>query len=429
MGANLILVALSFLNNKLVYVYLDSESNGVYFLAMRLSLFIALLFGDWLRLSTMNLAGEDRRLHGVLSANILWYSAVLGVALTLTATLLFPRAGFVLFSIPSAFVAAAAAAAAIAVFRDSSQSLLLVNQHHLSYGATFVVLGTVFLALDFVFLVVFHLGIRAVIAAWITATAVSALWAYLANASGGGISLRPSWAVFGRSREIGFRAFLAVIGMFLMINIHSFAIEPVSRKTGEGLVMVAMFSVCFRVFQLFQRVADVTGSHLLSYVVQRDRETGFRMTARSARGVFFFSCAAAFIALLFGKYLVLIVADSRYSPAHIPLLVMLPGMIAVNTGSVLNNFYWGNRYPFRIILAPVAAAALGLALDVLLFPRMGMSGVTLSFSLASAAWMAYVITMFCRDSGMRLSEFFFPSAEELRGAAEILAGPFRRRPR
>ena len=32
MGANIILFALSFLNNKLLYVFLSTEDNGLYFL-------------------------------------------------------------------------------------------------------------------------------------------------------------------------------------------------------------------------------------------------------------------------------------------------------------------------------------------------------------------------------------------------------------
>ena len=426
MGANLILVVLSFFNNKLIYMYLDREANGVYFLAMRLSLFISLLFGDWLRLSNINIAGGDKRLTGVLSANSLWYSVALGVFLVLAASLVTPRLGASLFGIPPGFVVAAVAAAAIAVFRDSSQSLLLVNHRLFRYGATFVVLGAMFLTLDFVFLVVYRFGLDAVIAAWIAATAASALWAYFSGVTAGGVSLRPSWTVFARSREIGVRAFIAVVGMFLMINIHAFMIEPIARKTGEGLVMVALFSVCFRVFQLLQRVADVTGSLLLSHVVQRDRAAGFHMTALSARSVFLFSCAASALGLLSGKYLVLLVSDSKYVAAHIPLLAMLPGMIAVNAGSVLNNFYWGNRYPFRIILAPFAASALGLTLDFLLFPRMGVSGVTVSFSLASLAWMVYITAAFCRDSGMRPSELFLPRPAELRRAVSGLLVMFAR---
>jgi O-antigen/teichoic acid export membrane protein len=428
MGANLILVAFSFLNNKLIYVYLDREANGVYFLAMRLSLFISLLFGDWLRLSTMNLSGEDRRLNTMLSANILWYSITLGIGLTLAATLVVPRMGAELFGIPPVFVAAAAAAAAIAVFRDSNLSLLLVNHRFHSYGISLIMVGGVFLALDFVFLFVLRLGVGAVFTAWIAAAAVTALWVYAANAVKEGVSLRPSWAVFTRSREIGFRALVAVAGMYLMINIHVFVIEPFSRYTGEGLVMVAIFSVCFRLFQLLQKVADVTGVLLISHVVQQDQKTSYRMTALSARSVFFFSCTAALAALLLGKYLVLIVSDSRYLAAHIPLLVMLPGMIAVNTGSVLNTFYWGNRYPYRIILVPLFAAALAVLLDILLFPRFGVTGIALSFSITGVVWMVWLTGVFLRDSGMRLTELFIPSRAELRALPEALSGILRRSP-
>jgi O-antigen/teichoic acid export membrane protein len=419
MGANFLLVVLSFFNNKLVYMFLDTETNGVYFLTMRLSLFIALVFGDWLRLSTLNLAGSDRRQSRTLSANILWYCLAFGVCAVSAVFVLSPAAGMKLFGISPALIVAAVIVSALAMFRDSSQSLLLVGKRFVPYGATLVVLGAVFLGLDAVLLVVFRLGLRAVIIAWIAATAVSALWAYLANAFGDGVSLRPSWGLFARSRAIGWRAFLAVAGMFLLINIHSFAIEPAARAAGEGLAMVGIFSVCFRIFQLFQRVSDVTGAFNISYVVQTDSGTGSRMTARSARGVFVFSAIAALFTFAAGKYLVLLVADSRYAAASIPLLVMLPGIVAVNTGSVLNGFYWGREYPLRIVVAPFIAAALGLALDIVLIPRMGVNGAALAFTAANVLWAAWMVARFRADTGMRLSDIFVPTMEDVRG---IVAG-------
>ena len=46
MGANGILFVLSFCTNKLLYLYLGLEDNGLYFLIMRLSLFFSLIVGN-----------------------------------------------------------------------------------------------------------------------------------------------------------------------------------------------------------------------------------------------------------------------------------------------------------------------------------------------------------------------------------------------
>ena len=273
MGANIALLVLSFFNNKIIYMYLDRESNGVYFYAMRLAIFAALLLGDWLRLSTFNIAGRDRTLRSRLGANAFWYCLVLVMVLVLPTAFIFPEYASMLFGIPPVCIAVAAFVAALTILRETSQSLLLVDKRVERYSITFIVLGGVFLSLDFIFLVVCGFGLTSVLAAWVSAIACSALWAFLNILSEKGFSFTPSLRVLTRSGEIGSRALIAVVGMFLMINIHTFAIEPAARNLGNGFVLIALFSVCFRIFQLFQRVADVTGSLLLSHVVTEDRKS------------------------------------------------------------------------------------------------------------------------------------------------------------
>jgi len=426
MGANVALLVLSFFNNKIIYMFLDRESNGVYFLAMRLTLFTALLCGDWLRLSAFNIAGRDRNLRSKLAANAFWYCMLLGIVIALPATLLFPSFASAVFGIPPACIAVAAFAASFSILRDTSQSLLLVDKRVERYSFTFIVLGGVFLCSDIVLLVIFGFGLNAVLVSWIAAIVFSTLWAFLNIVAEKNFSLRPSLHVLSKSREIGSRALIAVAGMFLMMNVHTFTIEPIARNLGNGLVLVALYSVCFRILQLFQRVADVTGSLLLSHVVTDDRHAGFMMTARAARGVFMFSSITALVVLFTGKYLVLLVADAKYVEAARPLLLMLPGMIAVTTGSVLNNVYWGNGYPFRVILGPFGAAALGLALDLLLVPSMGVGGATLAFSISCALWAMWIAGRFCRDSGMSPKEVFIPKKEEILQVQALILNRLRR---
>ncbi len=426
MGANTTLLVLSFFNNKIIYMYLDRESNGVYFYAMRLALFAALLFGDWIRLSAFNIAGRDRTLRSKLAANAFWYCLVLGAVLILPTAFIFPEIASIVFGIPPLCIAAAAFAASLSILRDTSLSLLLVDKRVERYSISYIVLGSVFLGLDIVFLVICGFGLNGVLFAWVTAIAFSAFWAFLNIVSEKGFSFKPSLSVLNRSRKIGSRALIAVVGMFLMMNIHTFALELTTRDMGNGFILIALFSVCFRIFQLFQRVSDVTGSLLLSHVVTDDRHTGFMMTARAARGVFLFSSVSALIILFAGKYLVLLVADAKYIDATMPLLLMLPGMIAVTTGSVLNNVYWGNGYPYSVIAGPFAAAALGLVLDVMLLPAMGVSGATLAFSISCSLWVIWIAGRFCRDSGLSPAEVFIPKPEEIRQVKAIILNRLKR---
>jgi O-antigen/teichoic acid export membrane protein len=293
------------------------------------------------------------------------------------------------------------------IVRNTFQSLLLVNNHMFNYGAVFVLWGAVLFVLDFVLIVLCKFGFQAAIIALVISTGLAALWALTASWKLNGISFRPSLKVFGMSWHMGMRASWAVLGMFLMINIHAFAIDSLAGKAA-----VALFSVCFRIFQLFQRAADVTGVILYSHVAQHEEKTGLRMTMLVHRNVIFFSLLFVSIGGLLGKPIILIISKSAYMNAYIPLLLMLPGIIFINAGSVINTSYWGRGYPSKIIHAPFFAAGAGFVLDVLLMPIMGLNGAALSFSIIGVLWFMYVIALFCHDSGYRLDELVMPRYED-----------------
>ncbi|MCD6307705.1 MAG: hypothetical protein J7M24_01770 [Candidatus Latescibacteria bacterium] len=413
MGANITVFALSFLNNKLIYLFLDDTDNGLYFLVMRLSLLCALFFGDWMRLSSMNIAGGDKRLIPSLSANGFWYSIVLGAVLAVASIALNTSDGS-LISVPYRFFPAVLAVGILFVARNNWQSLLLVEHRMTSYGLTFVLWGLVFLGLDAFFLVIMRYGLHFVIASLIAASCVSAVWAFTANARAGGHSFRASPTLFGRSARIGSRAWIAVLGMYIMTNIHVFSIGPLSGSPEKGLVMVALFSVGFRIFNLFQRGSDVAGTVLYSHVVQQGDSESSRMTMLVARNALLVSLVFAFIGAAAGKAIILVIASPRYMDAYIPLLLMLPGIVAINTGSVINNYYWGKTYPLPVILAPFAAALVGFASTALLLPKIGVSGAALSFSIMSLLWFMYIVRRFSADSGFGMSEILVPRISNLK---------------
>ncbi|MCE5249195.1 polysaccharide biosynthesis C-terminal domain-containing protein [bacterium] len=406
------MLVLSFFNNKLIYIFLDKSDNGIYFIFMRFSMFISLIFSEWFRLSNVNIAGGDRNLIPVLSANNLWYSISVGLLMIGAAFALAPVTDRFVPGMPWRYILAAGVVGSLVILKESSQSILMVTQRMYRYGITFVVWFSAVLGLNILFLMILKRGLDFVVAAWFLGILAGTLWAYFSVVSFAGINLKPSWNVFTMSGKIGARAWLAALGMFVMINIHTFTIGPLLNKTGQGLAMIAIFSVCFRVFQLLQRVSNVSGTILFSHIVQQEKLAGLRMTMLVSRNIIFFSVISCIIGMVMGKGIILLIANSTYLMAYVPLLLMLPGIVAINAGSVINNLYWGQGYPYHVILAPFWVAVVGIALDVVLIPVYGVSGATLSFTLMGVVWFGYMLYLFRKDSGYRLDEILLPRKED-----------------
>ncbi len=414
MGANIFVFALSFINNKIIYLYLPEEENGIYFLIFRYSRLFALFFGDWMRLSNLNISGSDKSLIPVLSANGFWFITTVSAVSIVVISTGTDMLGNVFTHFPPLYIAAFCLAGSAFIARNHWQSLLLVQHRMVPYSLTFVVWAVIFLMLDIVLLVLLGLGISALMTAFFIATAVAALYAFFASWYYNGHSFRPSLKLLSRSAVIGKRAWVAILGMFLMVSIQAFTLEFFTDNKAEGLVMLAMFSVSFRVFNLLQRVSDAAGTVLYSYVVQRDSESAAALSLQVTRNIFAFTVISSIAVALLGKQIIYIIASSDYLPAYLSLLFMLPGICAVTAGSVLNNYFWGRDYPLPIIVAPYAATVLGAILNAYLIPRYSVNGATLSFSIMMLVWFAYIVVYFSRKTGYKMKDILIPHISDYR---------------
>jgi O-antigen/teichoic acid export membrane protein len=411
-GANAVLFLLSFLNNKLLYIELSRGDNGIFFLVIRFSMLIGLIFNEWMRITNINIAGQDKSLTPNLASNSVLNALCSSILLFAIVFFSPSAAAFLMPGLPVVFLLPVVLIGLSLMVRDSFQSLLLVNNRLKFYGSTTILWGVVFLTLDIIFVPFLHLGLKYVIIALFVASLSAAIWAFAGVAVLNGISAMPSLNVLKKSAKIGVRASVAVLGMFLMINIHTFTIEPFSGNSAAGLVAVGVFSVGFRIFQLYQRGADITSSILYSNVAQRDDNSGKWMALLVFRNIFFFSLFFSVLGGIFGKLVIRIIADKTYYDAYLSLIYMIPGIVFFNAGSVLNSYYWAKGYPLKIIAAPFFAAAAGFILDYFMIPAMGPEGAAISFSAAAIMWFVYILFIFKADSGHKLLNVLLPCKED-----------------
>ncbi len=73
MEASICMLVLSFLNNKIIFLFFSKSDNGIYFIFLRFSMLLSLVFREWFSLSNVNIAGGDRSTILALSAHNLWF--------------------------------------------------------------------------------------------------------------------------------------------------------------------------------------------------------------------------------------------------------------------------------------------------------------------------------------------------------------------
>ncbi|MCK4417703.1 MAG: polysaccharide biosynthesis C-terminal domain-containing protein, partial [Candidatus Latescibacteria bacterium] len=103
----------------------------------------------------------------------------------------------------------------------------------------------------------------------------------------------------------------------------------------------------------------------------------------------------------------------RFSGAYLPLVCMLPGVIAVASGSIINTNLWGRGYPLLTVIAPAAALSVNIGLNVLLIPAIGLVGAGLATSVAYTLWGVLIFGYFVRNSSLSFSELIWPKISDL----------------
>lgn len=418
MGANALLFIVSLLNNKLLYLVLSKSDNGVYSYVMSYSILIALVFGEWIRLTNMNMVGSRPEKTPVIGTNTLVFTLIFGVVVSLGAAML--AAGDVrIGGMPAQFYVLVAVIGFSLILRSAFQSILLVQKKNAIYGTTLILWGLLILLINLGFALWSELTLPLTVLSLLISTVISALWAVGWSIRFFGLAVFPSVRLFVQSWRMGLKAMIAVVGMFTMSRVNLLAIAHLAESPEAGMLMAGVFSVCIRLQQLFQRASDVTGSVLLAHVASTPHDKGYRLTAVVCRNLLMFSTLGAIIAGLLGKVLIYIVADSDYFDAYIPLLIMLPGIVCMLTGAVLNGSYWGRGYPAKVIYASYIATAIGLAIQVIATPVMGIAAASLGYTIMSALWFAYIVLIFHHDTHIPFREILLPAMEDFRRLREV----------
>lgn len=107
---------------------------------------------------------------------------------------------------------------------------------------------------------------------------------------------------------------------------------------------------------------------------------------------------------LIGQWLIVTLFGAAYQPAYPALLALLPGLLGLCYASILRLDLLGKNRPGTVSLMMGAGAALNLLLNILLIPALGIVGAALASSIAYLAVTVAMLVLYCRLSGVALSQ-------------------------
>lgn len=170
-----------------------------------------------------------------------------------------------------------------------------------------------------------------------------------------------------------------------------------------GSTALGHYAMASAAAELLLIVPEAVTTPLMKRLLQQDAgmdkltPLALRLTATVMLGV----CLGM---ALIGQWLIVTLFGAAYQPAYPALLALLPGLLGLCYASILRLDLLGKNRPGTVSLMMGAGAALNLLLNILLIPALGIVGAALASSIAYLAVTVAMLVLYCRLSGVALSQ-------------------------
>ncbi|MCK5525628.1 MAG: polysaccharide biosynthesis C-terminal domain-containing protein, partial [Candidatus Latescibacteria bacterium] len=209
----------------------------------------------------------------------------------------------------------------------------------------------------------------------------------------------PDRRLFFRSMRFGLKAMLISLLLVLLFRADVYLVRYFLGAAATGIYSNAIVFA-----EMLQKIPNVAGTVLFSKIVAQGGEERDRLTARVSRSIFVLTLVAAGGLALVGNRLIPLVFGVEFEGAYVPLLYMLPGVVAMASGSVINTNLWVQGYPPQAVIAPSAAVCTNVVLNILLIPRFGLIGAGIATSVAYTLWAGLLFAYFSKKTSIAFRE-------------------------
>ena len=373
---------------------LGSTGTGVVSASIALSTVLMLVVFGLLHLPNTYLGVKEPAALGALLANSLLVAAVLGtavsaavfgflVAIDVTFGAERHELAVVLASVP--FAAASRLVATLVLARGRSLAFNVL--YALRPGLSLAAVVTAFLVVD------------ATASAALIAFSVAQVILLAVSLPAAGIRIAsPSRRLLSASLRYALKAYAGTTMQLVNFRLDLFLVSAMRGASAAGI-----YSVAVVLAELLWRISTAAGTILMPRVATTEAAP-VEFTLRVSRTVAFLVSVAAVAVSVVSALLVLPVLGDDFERAFTPLVLLLPGAVALGIMDVLTSDLAGRGSPQYLSYAAALGLAVTLAVNPVLIPLWGASGAAVASTLSYTASTLLVAVVFIRRFGVRPSE-------------------------
>ena len=390
---------------------LTVPERGIMVLVMTLPWIIVSLAGMGLPQANIYLVGRKKR-----KAQTVWGNALVNAAIISLLTLLFLSAikgtilNTALKGLPPQYWRPLMLLIPALLLDAMTLSILRARQRFDLFNLRRLVVPMVTLAGFVIALLVVKGGLTAVVNVYVIVTALMALFSLVITQRQVPLKLAWNRQLTTESLQFGAKSYLqnlvGTLNYRLDVYLLAFLLSPKE---------VAFYGVATSLAEVAWYIPNSVGLVLFPRLSNAPLEQVHQITAKVCRNTLGITGALVVGMLGMSRLLVPLVYGPAYRATVPPLLILLPGVIAMGVYKVLTRDFSSRNRQQVSILASSVALTLNVGLDLLLIRPWGIVGAATASTVGYTAAGAVLLIFFLRDSKLDWREVLLPRWDELVG--------------
>jgi O-antigen/teichoic acid export membrane protein len=237
------------------------------------------------------------------------------------------------------------------------------------------------------------------------------------------IRFRVKRSLLKESLGYGIKVYLANFFTFLHYRSDMFLVSYFA-----GATQVGFYSIAVGIAEIIWLISGSIQTILFPAVSSASPSESREMATRLLRHTLLLTLLVCVLLAAVGRWAIDIVYGAAFQPSFMPLLILLPGVLAVSLTSVSAAYLAGRGKPIYATYASLASLGVNIGLNLLFIPRWGISGAALATSISYSLSFAIVFFFFLKLSAVKLKHVLWVKAEDIRfylGVAQRMAHGMR----
>jgi O-antigen/teichoic acid export membrane protein len=361
---------------------------------------------------TFGLVAKSFVLTGVLSA--------IGFALVLILLPVLQEA--ILHGIDPQLVLLALLALPLALHAFFSASIVIGRQAVHLYAAVKISYPLVWTVLIVAIFAGLGPSVAAAIAVYVIVAVINALGLLVAAVRVSRAAPLPGVASYRQLIRFGLRFYPASLAAFFSYRVDAYLLAFLISNPSEPL---GYYSLAVGLAEMVFFFPSAVAAVFFPHVAGSSREESDRQVALVSRVTLLVSGMFALLLIPAASVMIWTVLPA-FEQSFPPLLVLLPGVVALSGANVVGGYLTGIGRPGFNSIVTVIALLVNMVANLVLIPRFGILGAA-SASLISYSLSSVLLTaVAARISGTPMRRFWIPGPDDVRYVAATSAGLVRR---